>query len=62
MHVHYILILRVLCVSPSLCGGGPAGQREAGPEGVHQEDFVPGQPAALSAEDPQPGERRPLVP
>lgn len=32
-----------------LRGGGSVGQCEAEPEGVHQEDSVPGQPAAQSA-------------
>lgn len=51
-----------MCIFPRLCGGDSVGQCEAEPEGVHQEDSVPGQPAAQLAEDPQPRQWRALVP
>lgn len=35
-----------LCIISRLCGGGSVRQCEAEPEGVHQEDSVPGQSAA----------------
>lgn len=47
---------------PRLRGGGSAGQREAAPERFHQEDPVPGQPAAQPAEDPAPCTRGTPVP
>lgn len=51
------------CVFCRLCGGDPAGQREADSEvRVHQENSVPGQPGAKSGEELQPRQRRTLLP
>lgn len=44
-----------------LCGGAPAGQREAQPEGVCQKNSLPGQPAAQLAGELEPLCRRSLV-
>lgn len=51
-----------MCIISRLCGGASVGQCEAEPEGVHQEDSVPGQPAAQFVEDFQPRQWRTLMP
>lgn len=51
----------VVCVS-RICGGGSVRQCEAKPEGIHQENSVPGQQAADSDGDLQPRQRWTSVP
>lgn len=58
----FTVFLPCVCIFSRLRGGGSVRQCEAEPEGVHQEDSVPGQPAAQFAEELQPRQQRTIMP